>query len=91
MTGDRVAAFGGGRSLRDAACAGVCEPPWLPRATGLGARLQAALRAPAAPRGRAGRKGRVVRDRSGRARYELRAKPESGEMDSLNGARGTRP
>jgi hypothetical protein len=31
-----------------------------------------------------GRKGRIVRDRGGRAVYELRAKPESHEMDSLN-------
>lgn len=35
----------------------------------------------------AGRKGRIVRDRAGRARYELRAKPDSSEMDSLNSER----
>ena len=33
-----------------------------------------------------GRKGRVVRDARGRPVYELRAAPESSEMDSLNGA-----
>jgi hypothetical protein len=33
-----------------------------------------------------GRKGRVLRDANGRARYELRAKPDSNDMDSLNGA-----
>lgn len=33
-----------------------------------------------------GRRGRVVRDRVGRTHYELRAKPDSADMDSLNGA-----
>jgi hypothetical protein len=34
-----------------------------------------------------GRRGRIVRDRhsSGRFVYELRAKPDSNDMDSLNG------
>lgn len=32
-----------------------------------------------------GRRGRVVRDDYGRAMYELRAKPDTAEMDSLNG------
>lgn len=32
-----------------------------------------------------GRKGRVVKDARGRMVYELRAKPDSNEMDSLNG------
>ena len=31
-----------------------------------------------------GRKGRVVRDSKGHGVYELRAKPDSSEMDSLN-------
>ena len=31
-----------------------------------------------------GRKGRVVRDSRGHGMYELRAKPDSSEMDSLN-------
>lgn len=31
-----------------------------------------------------GRKGRVVRDNKGHGMYELRAKPDSSEMDSLN-------
>ena len=31
-----------------------------------------------------GRKGRVVRDGRGHGVYELRAKPDSAEMDSLN-------
>ncbi len=35
-----------------------------------------------------GRKGRVVKDGRGRMVYELRAKPDSNEMDSLNGEGG---
>jgi len=31
-----------------------------------------------------GRKGRVIRDSKGHGVYELRAKPDSSEMDSLN-------
>ena len=36
-----------------------------------------------------GRKGRVVRGARGHLSYELRARPETTEMDSLNGERGT--
>lgn len=32
-----------------------------------------------------GRKGRVVRNHAGRLSYEMRAKPETSDMDSLNG------
>ena len=32
-----------------------------------------------------GRRGRVVRDGAGRPVFELRAKPETADMDSLNG------
>ena len=31
-----------------------------------------------------GRKGRIVRDSKGHGVYQLRAKPDSSEMDSLN-------